>query len=80
MGTRVFPCSAWAASSLQKTVNTSHGTLDRNTLFHAQFLTGWQERLKRNKGRFIGKKRGGVWHRMRRRSEKKANGSGEKVC
>lgn len=46
-----------AASCVQKPVNTSRGTLDRNTLFYAEFLTGWQESLKRNKRRFIGKKK-----------------------
>lgn len=54
-----------------KTVNISQGTLDRNTLLCAEFLTDWQESLPRNKGRFIGKKREGSWDCMRSGSEKK---------
>lgn len=59
-------CANSTASGVQKTVNTTHGTLDRC----AEFLTDWQESLRRNKGRFIGKKREGSWDCMRSGSEK----------
>lgn len=65
------PHTTLAAFRVQKTVNTSHETLDRNTLFCAEFLTGWQESLKRNKRRFTGKKREGSWDCMRSGSERK---------
>lgn len=69
------PHVASTASGVQKMVNTSHGTLDRNTLFCADFLTGWQGSLRRNKRRFIGKKKEGIWDCMRSGS---GNVSGEK--
>lgn len=74
------PHTISAASSVQKTANISQGTLDRNTLFCAEFLTGLAVKsLEKQKEIYWEEKRRqlGIY---RERKPKEENSSAGEVC